>query len=678
MAIACSLLAALVLPLQETAASAVRKIAGGFGFVEGPAWDRRNGRLLFSDIRGDRVLELDAEEVVATWLEPSRRANGLVFDRDGNLYACQGGARRVVRIAADGGVTVLAERFNGKRLNSPNDLALDDQGGLYFTDPRYGRADDLEQDAMAVYYVAREGTITRVLDELPRPNGIVVARDGSGLYVANPNAREIRFYPILSPGVLGRGRALFQGDRDIDGAGPDGMAIDAAGNVYTTFSGIVVLRPDGTLVERIAIPERPANCTFGGADGRTLFVTARTSLYAVRRVHAGQAARPPLGHRPPAPPELPLPRFERRVLDGRVGIGYGVAVTDVDGDRRPDVVLVDRDVVAWYRNPGWSRHVIARKLTRRDHVCVAARDIDRDGRAEIAVGGEWNPADTVASGSVHSLQTPGDPTDPWRPVELPHEPTVHRMRWVRDGDGRADLIVVPLHGRGNRAARGAGVRILQYRRPEPGEATWALTLVDDTLHQTHNLDPVQWDPDPAEEVLVAAREGLFLLDRNGEGWTRTPIAGPAEGDDFRGASEVRIGQLGNGMPFVVAVEPFHGNQVVLYRPAETGSPRRLMRRLVLDDTLAQAHAVACGDLMGLGRDQIVVGWRRKNAAGAVGLKLFVPLTADFTRWQTAVLDAQTACEDLRLADLDGDGRLDVVAAGRASHDLVVLFNRSPK
>jgi len=647
------------------------KVAGGFGFVEGPAWDPVGNRLLFSDIGGNKILELTGR-AAKSFLDPSERANGLAFDDKGNLYACQGGARRLVRIAPNGQITVLVSRFEGKRLNSPNDLALDEHGGIYFTDPRYGRADDLEQDVMGVYYVSQPGKIVRVIDELDRPNGIAVSRDGSGLYVAHPDTREVWFYPILAPGKLGRGRVLFTGDPKLDGGGPDGMAIDEDGNLYASYSGIVVLTAGGKLIERIPVPERPANCTFGGRDKKTLYITARTSLYRVERKRRGQDARPALGSRRKPSARVAVPRFERKVIDAEVKIGYGVAVADVDGDKREDIVLVDRDVIAWYRNGDFSKHVIARRLTKRDHVCVAARDIDGDGRCEIAVGGEWNPGDTNTSGSVHWLVAPDDRRTAWKPVRLPNEPTVHRMRWLDGGDGGFSLIVAPLHGRGNRAGVGAGVKIQAYER---NAGDWKITTLDDSLHQTHNIDPVQWDDDPAEELLVAGREGLFVLDHAGGKWSRTAIAGSAEGDPFAGASEVRLGRRSGGGRFVAAIEPFHGNQLVVYRPAEPGSPRRLWRRRVLDASLAQGHAVACGDVLGTGNDQIVVGWRKKNAAGKVGIKIYVPRQPDLSEVQEIVLDERIACEDLRLADLDGDGRLDIVAAGRASHDLVVWFNR---
>ncbi len=289
----------------------VRRIASGFRFTEGPAWSPQ-GFLLFSDIPNNRIVRLNADGSTSDWLKPSERANGLMFDAAGNLYACQGGARRVVRITdPKAAPVILADKYDGGRLNSPNDLALDDHGGLYFTDPRYGQGDALEQPVMGVYYVAADGKVSRVIEDLERPNGILVSPDGRWLYVAEPNRGQIFRYRILAPGVLSAGELIFTGDEQKDGRGPDGMAHDEKGNIYATYSGIVVLNPNGSLIGRIPMPvvevetpngkrqtaERPANCTFGGPDNRTLFITARTGLYAIGMRVAGA----PLRERGPAP-----------------------------------------------------------------------------------------------------------------------------------------------------------------------------------------------------------------------------------------------------------------------------------------------------------------------------------------------------------------------------------------
>ncbi len=382
-------------------------------------------------------------------------------------------------------------------------------------------------------------------------------------------------------------------------------------------------------------------------------------------------------------PPFERPAFERIVLDDHVGIGYGVAVADVDGDGRRDVLLVDQHEVRWHRAPKWEAHKLCGPLTELDHVCVAARDGTAGKPASIAIGAGWNPGDTVNSGALFRLEPTADPLQPWTPIELPREPTVHRMKWLRRGD-EVGLFVLPLHGRGNVDGEGEGVRALDGLPPRAGETAWRTRLWETPLHQCHNLDVVEWDGDDDDELLIASREGLYLCDgpsTSGGPWLASQLVGPALGQpDFRGASEVRLGRFGNGRRFLATIEPFHGNALVVYvEPARELEP---WTRVVVDESLADGHALACGDLFGRGDDQIVVGWRKPDRSGRTGIRIFTP--APFTasdagppRFDMEELDDRIACEDLALADLDLDGRLDVVASGRDSHDLVLFLNRAP-
>lgn len=382
----------------------------------------------------------------------------------------------------------------------------------------------------------------------------------------------------------------------------------------------------------------------------------------------------------PSAAELPTPKFRAVDVDTQVEIGYGLAIADVDGDRKPDILLADKTLIVWYQNPTWKKHVIAEKLTPRDHVCIAAADVDGDGKAEVAVGAEWNPGDTRNSGAVFYLIPPADRTQKWEPVKLPNEPTVHRMKWVKDWMGRVTLVVAPLHGRGNDANKGegAGVKILRYIRPENPRDTWETMTIDDSLHKTHNIDPVQWDDDAADELLIGSKEGVFLSNwSTADNALKLTQLGSNEGG---GAGEVRAGKLAKPHDFFATVEPMHGTRLVLYRPARGDAASTPWSRRVLDDTLVDGHALACGDLLGLGRDQIVVGWRAMGKPGTkVGIKLFTPTDAEGRDWkQTLVDDNSMACEDLTLADLNGDGRLDIIAAGRATKNLKVYFNETAR
>lgn len=379
---------------------------------------------------------------------------------------------------------------------------------------------------------------------------------------------------------------------------------------------------------------------------------------------------------PAAPP--PEPRFRPVNVDTNIAIGYGLALADVDGDRRVDVVLCDKNQVAWYQNPSWRKHVIAERLTELDHVCVAAADLDGDGRAEIAVGAGWNPGDTEKSGALFHLVPPADRTQKWEAVPLRHDPTIHRIRWVQDEAGRMVLLSVPLHGRGNNPQKGEGegVKIRRYLPPPGGRGEWKDEVVHGQWHKTHNFDPVRWDADAADELLVATREGAFLLNPG------TRAGAPAEvvaigGDENGGLGEIRAGRGTRGGRFVAGISPMHGNQLVLFTPAGAGGP---WKRRVLDDTLIDGHALACGDLLGIGRDQIVVGWRAMGRPNVrVGIKLLTPLDEAGDAWRTTLVDDhEMACEDLALADLDADGRLDLVASGRATRNVKIYFNETPR
>src|SRR5678815_5927881 len=161
--------------------------------------------------------------------------------------------------------------------------------------------------------------------------------------------------------------------------------------------------------------------------------------------------------------KIPKPQFEAQTIDKNISIGYGLALGDVDGDGRPDILLADKKQFVWYRNGDWKKFVMAENLTEHDNVCIAARDINGDGKVEVAIGAQWNPSETAnaeQSGAVYYLIRPDDPTKLWKAVKLYHEPTIHRMQWYRSSAGKIYLIVAPLHGIGNKNGEGAGVNIL--------------------------------------------------------------------------------------------------------------------------------------------------------------------------------------------------------------------------
>lgn len=256
------------------AGAEAKKLAGDFKFTEGPAGDAA-GNVYFSDIPNNRILKWSLDGKLSTFLENSGGANGLYFDKDGNLLACQGGARQIVSIAPTGQVTVLADKYEGKKFNSPNDLWIDPKGGVYFSDPRYGGKEGMEQDGEHVYYLTPDRKkVIRVTTDLTRPNGLIGTPDGRTLYIADHGAGRTYAYKINDDGTLSD-KQLFASE------GSDGVTIDNRGNVYLTTKVVAVYNPKGRKIEEIQVPEQPANVTFAGADNRTLFITARTSLYAL-------------------------------------------------------------------------------------------------------------------------------------------------------------------------------------------------------------------------------------------------------------------------------------------------------------------------------------------------------------------------------------------------------------
>ncbi len=274
------------------AGARLEKLWGEGEFTEGPAYGP--GRYVyFSDI-GNRIMKFDpASGHTTEYRKPSGRANGLDFDLNGRLIAAEGantgGNRRVTRTEKDGAITVLADRWKGKRFNSPNDLTIDLKGRIYFTDPRYVGNEPRELDVEGVYRIDTDGTVTRIISDVPKPNGIILSPDMKTLYLAESDPsgkRRLLAYVLNADGTVGPRRVLHDFGK---GRGIDGMAIDVKGNIYGAAGegkdgGVHVFSPDGKRVTFIPVPETPSNCVFGGTDRKMLYVTAGRSLY---RIHLG-------------------------------------------------------------------------------------------------------------------------------------------------------------------------------------------------------------------------------------------------------------------------------------------------------------------------------------------------------------------------------------------------------
>ncbi len=263
---------------EEIVASEVRKLADGFRFTEGPVW-HREGYLLFSDIPAHHIVKWVRREGTSVWRENSGNSNGLTFDLQGRLIACEHGNRRVSRTEKDGKITVIADRYQGKRLNSPNDCVVRSDGMIFFTDPPYGvRTEEKELSFHGVYRIMPGKDLILLSDDFDRPNGLAFSPDEKILYIADSSQRNhIRSFKVDEDGSLKEGKVF------VEIGTPDGIKVDSEGNLYTTSrEGVVVFNPAGKRIAVIEVPEQPANCAFGGRNNKVLFITARTGVYAVR------------------------------------------------------------------------------------------------------------------------------------------------------------------------------------------------------------------------------------------------------------------------------------------------------------------------------------------------------------------------------------------------------------
>jgi Aldos-2-ulose dehydratase, beta-propeller domain/FG-GAP-like repeat len=382
----------------------------------------------------------------------------------------------------------------------------------------------------------------------------------------------------------------------------------------------------------------------------------------------------------------PATAFRMQELDAGLNVGYAVLLADVDGDGKKDIVVADTNRVVWYQNPSWKKRSIIEGRTKPDNVCIDAHDIDGDGKIDFALGADWKPFNTNSGGTLQWLRRGKNIDDPWDIFPIDTEPTVHRIRFADiDGSGKPALVSGPLMGRGSSAKKnwldGSPVRVTAYRIPQdPTKDRWTPEVLDESLHVIHNLWPVPGASGKGQDILTASYEGVNLLSKNGDKWTRRHlgVGNQATPQGKRGASEIKQGSLKTGAKFIATIEPWHGDQVVVY--TEPAGRTTMWTRHVLDEQLRWGHGVWTADLDGDGGDELIIGVRDDPDKDAKfterrGVRVYKAQDEKGAKWSRQIVDnGGVAVEDLTAGDLDGDGRIDIIAVGRQTKNVRVYWN----
>jgi hypothetical protein len=379
-------------------------------------------------------------------------------------------------------------------------------------------------------------------------------------------------------------------------------------------------------------------------------------------------------------------KWRDEVVPVELGVGYAVRILDLSGDGKLDIAIVDSKRFIWLENPTWNVHVMHEDPKASfDNVCFAPHDIDGDDDTDFAVGRDWQFGNSDSGGHIGWLRCPENPRDSWEYIHIMEEPTTHRMNWMDwNRDGRQELIVVPLKGRGSRPPGfdNTAIRMLMLvpsvvNKLEPTKVDWDVQVLDESLHVSHNIDVVDFDSDGHQDLLAASFEGVTWFRPDGDRTVATRLGtGQAGTAPAIGASEIRLGRLDKTTSYLATIEPWHGDKVIAYTPPANNEPNQLWTRHVLDEQLKWGHAVACANLDDDEAQELVIGVRDEaSAEHRCGVRIYDPVNPSKGEWSRSLIaPGQVAVEDLVLGDLDDDGDNEIVAVGRATHNVVIYWN----
>jgi hypothetical protein len=366
-----------------------------------------------------------------------------------------------------------------------------------------------------------------------------------------------------------------------------------------------------------------------------------------------------------------MPRFPQQTLATDLAGGYQVVACDLNKDGKPDLIALASNMtdLVWFENPGWQRHVIASNLHKM--INAAGWDIDGDGIPEIAVayGFSMRPAESI--GNVAILHHDGDPRQPWTVHEIDRLPTSHRLRWANiDGSGERVLVNAALANASAHAPDYRGHVPLVYYRP----GDWKRNVISDAEEGIlHGIYVTDWRGNGRDELLIGSFLGVHVYgyQPNG-GWSRSEITrGDPEAWPKSGTSDIAVGRL-KGERFLATIEPWHGNEVVIYRQMRAAASQGAWNRQVIDTTLLDGHTILTGDFDGDGSDEVVVGYRGKP----YGVYLY---KFHAGKWNREAIDmGGMSAAGCAIADLDGNGRPAIACIGSATHNLKVYRLRGPR